>query len=53
MFVARSLVLVALAATLLVPTAHAADYYVKNGGNDGLDGLSLATAWATLGHAAD
>jgi hypothetical protein len=52
MLVARSLVLVALAATLLVPTAHAADYYVKNGGNDGLDGLSLATAWATLGHAA-
>ena len=40
--------LVALAATLLVPTAHAADYYVKNGGNDAADGLSPATAWATL-----
>src|SRR5262245_42586296 len=32
--------------------ADATDYWVKNGGNDGLDGLSLATAWATLGHAA-
>ncbi len=37
----------------LVRPAHAADYWVKNGGNDGADGLSLATAWATLGHAAD
>ena len=25
-----------------------ATYYVKNGGNDGLDGLSDATAWATV-----
>ncbi len=33
--------------------AHAADYWVKNGGNDGADGLSVATAWATLNHAAD
>ena len=24
-------------------------YYVKNGGNDGLDGLSDANAWATIG----
>ncbi len=46
--------LVLLAVTVVgVPAAHAADYYVKNGGNDGLDGLTLATAWATLGHAAD
>src|SRR5262245_50754144 len=36
-----------------VGTAEAADYWVKNGGNDGLDGLSPANAWATLGHAAD
>jgi concanavalin A-like lectin/glucanase superfamily protein/parallel beta helix pectate lyase-like protein len=27
-------------------------YYVKNGGNDNLDGLSDATAWASLGKAA-
>lgn len=31
--------------------ATAADLYVKNGGDDTHDGLSLATAWATLGHA--
>jgi hypothetical protein len=29
----------------------AADYWVKNGGDDQLDGLVPATAWATLGHA--
>jgi hypothetical protein len=29
-----------------------ADYWVKNGGSDGQSGLSPATAWATLGHAA-
>src|SRR5262245_58410637 len=33
--------------------AFAADYYVKNGGNDGANGLSIATAWATPQHAAD
>ncbi|MGE0289692.1 MAG: hypothetical protein AB7I42_25620 [Bradyrhizobium sp.] len=27
------------------------DFYVKNGGNDAADGLSDATAWATVGHA--
>jgi Right handed beta helix region len=32
--------------------ARATDYWVKNGGDDGLDGLSLGTAWATLVHAA-
>lgn len=29
------------------------NYYVKNGGNDGLTGLSDAQAWATLGKADD
>jgi len=33
--------------------ATAADLYVQNGGDDAHDGLSLATAWATLGHAAN
>src|SRR3989442_6740134 len=33
-------------------TAVAADYWVKNGGNDAAPGLSPATGWATLGHAA-
>ena len=38
---------------MLVAPARAADYYVKNGGSDGQDGLSVPTAWATLQHAAD
>lgn len=29
-------------------TANAETYYVKNGGNDALDGLTDATAWATV-----
>jgi hypothetical protein len=33
--------------------SHATDLWVKNGGDDSLDGLTQATAWATLGHAAD
>jgi len=37
----------------LAPRAFATDYYVKNGGSNVADGLSLATAWATLQHAAD
>lgn len=37
---------------LLASTADAATYFVKNGGNNALDGLSLANAWATLNHAA-
>jgi parallel beta-helix repeat protein len=45
--------LVAFAAILIAAPLSAADYYVKNGGNDSLDGLSAATAWATLQHAAD
>jgi hypothetical protein len=40
-----SLVLIAIG---LVP-AYGTTYYVKNGGNDNLDGLSDATAWATIG----
>src|SRR4029453_7405840 len=42
---------VALLALLAGP-ARATDYWVKNGGNDAADGLTQATAWATLGHAA-
>ena len=38
---------------VLASRAMAADYYVKNGGNDAADGLSLPNAWATIGHAAD
>src|SRR5439155_17819586 len=36
----------------LATSAPAADYFVKNGGSDAADGLSLATAWSTLNHAA-
>lgn len=43
---------VALLVRLAAP-ATAADYWVRNGGSDAADGLSVATAWATLGHAAD
>src|SRR5262245_15704250 len=42
-----------LAAFAMPARVRAADYWVKNGGSDGQDGLSTATAWATLGHAAD
>ena len=43
-----------LAALLfLASPTFATDYFVKIGGNDGLDGQSLPNAWATLGHAAD
>lgn len=42
----------ALVALVLASPARAADYWVKNGGNDANDGLSVATAWATLVHAA-
>lgn len=31
---------------------HAADYWVKNGGSNAADGLSVASAWATLPYAA-
>jgi hypothetical protein len=41
----RILVLLAL---LLNSPAFATDYYVKNGGNDALDGLSDANAWETV-----
>src|SRR5687767_3754041 len=46
----------ACAAALLVllgGRANATDYWVKNGGSDAADGLTQATAWATLHHAAD
>src|SRR5262245_52309147 len=33
--------------------ALAADFWVKNGGSDAASGLSPASAWATLNHAAD
>jgi hypothetical protein len=50
----RSTLLLASCALLALPAfAAAADYWVKNGGSDAADGLSVATAWATLGHAAD
>ena len=46
-------VLIGVVAVLALATAaRAADYYVKNGGSDGADGLSIANAWATLNHAA-
>lgn len=43
----------ALALLVLAQPALAADYWVKNGGNNGLDGLSVANAWATLPYAAN
>ncbi|MCW5890251.1 MAG: right-handed parallel beta-helix repeat-containing protein [bacterium] len=36
----------------LAHAAHAAEYWVKNGGSDAANGLSPGTAWATLVHAA-
>src|SRR5262249_13358073 len=42
----------AMLLTALALPVRAADYWVKNGGDDGLDGQSVATAWATLVHAA-
>jgi len=48
----RAIRYAALLAITASPVA-AADYYVRNGGNNGNDGLSVATAWATLNHAAD
>jgi len=46
------LTLCAVIATAVTPV-YATDYWVKNGGNNGADGLSPATAWATLQHAAN
>ena len=37
---------------LLFGRADATDYWVRNGGSDAADGLTQATAWATLNHAA-
>jgi hypothetical protein len=39
--------------TLVAAPVGATDYWVKNGGSDGANGLTQASAWATLGHAAD
>jgi len=47
----RALVVVALLGW--AAAAPAADFWVKNGGDDAADGTSPRTAWATLGHAAD
>jgi hypothetical protein len=47
----RRVVTAALA--LLATPALAVDYWVKNGGDDGASGTSVAQAWATLPHAAD
>lgn len=44
---------VVVLACTLASSASGAGYWVKNGGDDGADGLSTATAWATLVHAAD
>src|SRR5882724_2915306 len=50
---ARRAAVVAGALLLALATrARGADYWVKNGGNDGQGGLSVGTAWATLVHAA-
>ncbi len=43
--------LLALVLVLVALPARAADYWVKNGGSDAADGLSVANAWATLAHA--
>jgi hypothetical protein len=48
----RALILCVAMLASAVP-ASALDYYVRNGGSDANDGQSVATAWATLGHAAD
>jgi hypothetical protein len=53
MTTARRALGVAILVVGLASSAGATDYWVENGGNDGQDGLSIATAWATLGHAAD
>ncbi len=45
--------LIVFVAILLSAPANATDYYVKNGGNNGNNGLSIATAWATPQRAAD
>src|SRR5437870_9525687 len=45
--------LITVGLLLYSTTAAATNFYVKNGGDDTRDGLSLANAWATLRHAAD
>ncbi len=48
----RSTIII-LAAALPVFRASAATYHVAPGGNDQASGQTMATAWATLQHAAD
>jgi hypothetical protein len=43
---------VAAALAFVATRALATDYWVKNGGDDGAGGTSVAAAWATLPHAA-
>jgi len=49
---ARLLAFILVAVVAAAP-ALAADYWVRNGGSDAADGLTVPTAWATLQHAAD
>ena len=48
----RARYVVATALAFVGTRALATDYWVKNGGNDGAGGTSVAAAWATLPHAA-
>ena len=48
----RARYVVAAALAFVGTRALATDYWVKNGGNDGAGGTSVAAAWATLPHAA-
>src|SRR5262245_46264590 len=45
-------ILLGLALLVLPLAARATDFWVKNGGDDTADGLTVASAWATLRHAA-
>ena len=44
----RAVIFSLLLIFLFTCPAWAATYYVKNGGNDSLNGLSDSTAWATI-----
>ncbi len=48
----RLALLTAIAVLRFTSSAGATDFYVAPGGSDGADGSSVATAWATLNHAA-
>jgi hypothetical protein len=51
--VIRGVLIGVIALLAVAPAARATDYYVKNGGSDAANGLSIGTAWETLNHAAD